>query len=238
MESEEHIVTAYDQELEQLSRLISQMSGQVEAQFASAMKAVESRNDELADQVRGADKEIDKLEDEIEALAVKTIALRQPMANDLRYIVASMKTAADIERIGDYAKNIAKRTIVLNQVPRLPVTRSVMRMGQTVSEMMKDVFDAYLQGDAEKAIEVWEADEDVDNHYTSLFRELLTYMMEDPRHISPCTHLLFIAKNIERMGDLCTNVAETLYYREKGERLSQTRPKGASANQMLVEPGE
>ena len=237
MEAEQdHIVTAYDEELDQLSNMISRMSGQVEAQFSAALKAVETRNDDLAEQVRNSDKDIDRLDHEIDELAVRTIALRQPMANDLRSIVSSMKTASDIERIGDYAKNIAKRTVVLNQVPQLPVTRSVVRMGETVTSMMKDIFDAYLQGDSQKAMEVWESDEEVDNHYTSLFRELLTYMMEDPRHISPCTHLLFIAKNIERMGDLCTNIAETLYYRETGERLTDRRPKGESPNDMLVSP--
>lgn len=236
MENKDHIVRAYDSDLEDLSGLFSRMSGLAEAQLEGAMKAVETRNEELAASIRQSDKEIDELEKEIENLAVKTIALRQPMADDLRYIISCLKTASDVERIGDYAKNIAKRSIVLNQSAPMPMTGSIMRMARSVQGMLKDVFDAFIQGDAEKALAVWEADAEVDNHYTSLFRELLTYMMEDPRHITPCTHLLFIAKNIERMGDLATNVAETVYYRVKGQPLAGTRPKADSSTTTVVDP--
>lgn len=234
----EHIASAYDEDLQSLSNMVSRMSGLAEAQLAAALTAVESRNDEQAQAVRKADKEIDDLELEIEAFAIRTIALRQPMANDLRYIISCQKTVSDIERIGDYAKNIAKRSLALNQVPPMPMTRSIIRMGRSVQSMLKDVFDAFAQGDDQKAIAVWEADEDVDNLYTSLFRELLTYMMEDPRHITPCTHLLFIAKNIERMGDLATNVAETVHYRVTGEALAEKRPKADASTYTVIEPDE
>lgn len=234
----DHIVTAYDEELDQLTNLISQMGGLAESQFDAAMQAIDKRDDDLALRTREKDKEIDQLEHDIEVLAVRMIATRQPMANDLRYIISCLKTSSDIERLGDYAKNMAKRAIVLNQVPPMQTTRSVLRMGRLVQKMIKDVFDAFLEGDKDKAINVWESDEEVDNHYTSLFRELLTYMMEDPRNITPCTHLLFIAKNIERMGDLTTNIAESIYFRVEGKMLSENRPKADASNYTVVDPGD
>ena len=234
----EHIVRAYDEELEQLTNMISQMGGLAESQFDAAMQAIEKRDDDLAMRTREKDKEIDQLEHDIEVLAVRMIATRQPMANDLRYIISCLKTSSDIERLGDYAKNMAKRAIVLNQVPTMQTTRSVLRMGRLVQKMINDVFDAFLAGDKDKAINVWESDEEVDNHYTSLFRELLTYMMEDPRNITPCTHLLFIAKNIERMGDLTTNIAESIYFRVEGKVLADNRPKADASNYTLLDPDD
>lgn len=232
----EHIVTAYDQDLDELYSLIGQMGGLVETQFLNALKAVENRDEELGLKVKSRDKEIDKLEGAIDASAIRIIALRQPMADDLRFVVASMKAASDIERIGDYAKNIGKRTTVLSQYPPIPVMKSLIRMGHSVQAMMKDVFDAFLAGDTEKAIAVWNADEDVDAHYTSLFREILTYMMEDPRNITACTHLMFIAKNIERVGDLITNIAESIYFTKTGEALSD-RPKADASKYEALEDG-
>ena len=163
-------------------------------------------------------------------------ALRQPMANDLRYVVSTLRTSSDIERIGDYAKNIAKRAMALNQLPAEPLLRGVLRIGRPVQAMLKDVMDAHLQGDTAKAIEVWEADEEVDALYTSLFRELLTYMMEDPRHITPCTHLLFIAKNLERIGDHATNIAEIIHFQVEGVSLGDRRPKADASNYEVMQP--
>ncbi|WP_420548826.1 phosphate signaling complex protein PhoU [Curvivirga sp.] len=220
----DHIVTAYDQDLDELYRLVSQMSGLVETQFANSLKAVDARDEELALKVKQRDKEIDQLEADVDAAAIRLIALRQPMADDLRFIISAMKAASDIERIGDYAKNIGKRTLVMSQFPAMPVMKSVVRMGQSVQTQLRDIFDAFLAGDEEKAVQVWEKDEDIDAHYTSLFREILTYMMEDPRNITAASHLMFVAKNIERVGDLATNIAESIYFTKTGESLAD-RPK-------------
>lgn len=235
----EHITTAYDEDLDELFRLLSQMSGLVENQFANALKALDTRDESLGLKVKKRDKEIDQLETEVNAAAIRIIALRQPVADDLRFVVATLKAAADIERIGDYAKNMGKRTTALSQAPVMPVMKSLLRMGQSVQTMLKDVFDAFLAGDEEKALAVWKADEDVDNHYTSLFREILTYMMEDPRNITACTHLMFIAKNIERVGDLATNIAESIYYTKTAEALSDRPTADASKYETLhLEPAE
>ena len=232
----DHIHGAYNEEFERLTKLFSQMGGLAESQFSDSIKSVSRRDAELALQVKERDKEIDALEQEVEQLVVRMLALRQPVANDLRYIVATLKTAADIERIGDYAKNIGKRAQALSQLPVSPMTRSIGRLGALVQTMLKDIFDAYLEGNVEKAVSVWEADEEVDELYTSIFRELLTYMMEDPRHITPCTHLLFIAKNIERIGDHATNIAETLHYQVEGTQLEERRRKADASNYMVVQP--
>lgn len=231
-----HIVAAYDEEIQQLTRLFSRMGGLAEKQLSDSLTAVERRDSELAGIVKSSDKNIDNLENEIDALVVRMLALRQPMANDLRYIISTLRTAADLERIGDYSKNIGKRTIALNQLPNPPMTRGIVRLGRLVQSMLKDVLDAYSQGNVEKAIGVWEADEEVDSLHTSLFRELLTYMMEDPRHITPCTHLLFIAKNLERIGDHATNIAETIHFQVQGEPLTERRSKADASNYAVVAP--
>ncbi|MEQ8444180.1 MAG: phosphate signaling complex protein PhoU [Alphaproteobacteria bacterium] len=231
-----HIVAAYDQEFKKLTKLLSQMGGLAEVQLSNALTAIEKRNDKLAQKVKDGDREIDQLEIDIEALVVRMLALRQPVANDLRYIVATLRISSDIERIGDYAKNIGKRAMALNQLPAEPLLRGVVRIGQPVQAMLKDVMDAHLQGDTAKAIDVWEADEEVDALYTSLFRELLTYMMEDPRHITPCTHLLFIAKNLERIGDHATNIAETIHFQVEGTPLADRRPKADGSNYEVLRP--
>jgi phosphate transport system protein len=163
-------------------------------------------------------------------MTVRMLALRQPMAQDLREVVAAIKIASDIERIGDYAKNIAKRAIVLSTHAPLKPVASIPRMSQLALQIIKDVLDAYIEKDAEGARAAWRRDEEVDEMYNSVFREMLTYMMEDPRNIGPCTHLLFIAKNIERIGDHATNVAEIVYFLVHGRSLDEERPKGDTTN--------
>ncbi len=233
----DHIVTSYDEELNELNTLISRMGGLAETQLDGAAQAVLRRDAELAAQVRAKDKEIDALEHDVGALVVRLLALRQPMAVDLRYIVSALKIAADLERFGDYAKNVAKRAIAISQVPRIP-TPGLDRMARLVQAMIKDVLDAYLENDTDKAIAVWNQDVEVDQLYNSLFRELLTYMMEDPRNITGCTHLLFIAKNIERMGDHATNIAETVHYQVKGTELPDERPKGEDPSFAVYQAAE
>jgi len=222
----EHTVTSYDDELNQMTGTILRMGGMVEQQLADAITALVTRDPELAARVIADDQPVDRLEHEIDHLVMRLLALRQPMAVDLRLITASLKISSDLERIGDYAANVAKRASVLSQVEPMRPVAVIPRMSQTVQGMIKDVLDAYMARDAEMALAVWRRDEEVDEIYNSLFRELLTYMMEDPRHITPCTHLLFIAKNIERMGDHATNIAETIAFLVTGTPLDEARPKG------------
>ena len=221
----EHIMKSYDEELRRLDNAITQMGGLAETQLASAIEAVVKRDSRLAADVVEADARVDQLEQDIEGLALRLLALRQPMAVDLRQILAALKTASDLERIADYATNVAKRSIVLNQSPQVKPAFSIPRMGRLGQAMIKDVLDAYVERDADKALMVWARDEELDEMYTSLFRELLTYMIEDARNITACTHLLFMAKNIERIGDHATNIAETLYFMVHGTPLTMARPK-------------
>jgi phosphate transport system protein len=221
----EHIIKSYDEELRRLDNAITQMGGLAETQLANAIEAVVKRDSRLAADVVEADARVDELEQDIESLALRLLALRQPMAVDLRQILAALKTASDLERIGDYATNVAKRSIVLNQSPPVKPAFSIPRMGRLGQAMIKDVLDAYVERDADKALLVWARDEELDEMYTSLFRELLTYMIEDARNITACTHLLFMAKNIERIGDHATNIAETLYFMVHGTPLTMARPK-------------
>ena len=226
----DHIVKSFDEDLKRLNNVIAEMGGLAEAQLTRAVESLVRRNTELATQVVQDDKRIDALETEVGQMTVRMLALRQPMAQDLREVVAAIKIASDIERIGDYAKNIAKRAIVLSaHAPLKPVT-SIPRMSQLALQIIKDVLDAYIEKDAEGARAAWRRDEEVDEMYNSVFREMLTYMMEDPRNIGPCTHLLFIAKNIERIGDHATNVAEIVYYLVHGRSLDEERPKGDTTN--------
>ena len=185
------------------------------------------RDQALAESVVGRDERLDVLEADIERKAIRLIALRQPMANDLRKTVAAMKIASNLERCGDLAKNIAKRTMILNEAETIsPLTRSIERMGRLVLGRLKDVLDAYTGSDLDRALAVWSRDDEVDEHYNSLFRELLTYMMGDPRTITACAHLLFVAKNLERIGDHATNIAEIIHYEITGEEMiSADRPK-------------
>jgi len=226
----DHIVKSFDEDLKRLNNVIAEMGGLAEAQLTRAVEALVRRNSELAAQVVQDDKRIDALETEVGQMTVRMLALRQPMAQDLREVVAAIKIASDIERIGDYAKNIAKRAIVLSAVQPLKPAASIPRMSQLALQIIKDVLDSYIEKDAEGARAAWRRDEEVDEMYNSLFREMLTYMMEDPRNIGPCTHLLFIAKNIERIGDHATNVAEIVYFLVHGRSLDEERPKGDTTN--------
>jgi phosphate transport system protein len=232
----EHIVKSYDEELKHLKTLLSRMGGLVEAQIADAMDAVAKRDSDLARRTVDGDHKIDEIERDIDASVVRMLALRQPMAVDLRSILAALKISSDLERIGDYAANAAKRAIALNQMPLARPAGSVPRMGRLVQAIVKDVLDAYIAGDSEKAVTVWRRDEEVDELYNSLFRELLTYMMGDPRTITAGTHLLFMAKNLERIGDHATNVAETVYFQVRGQPLKAERPKGDSTSFTVLNP--
>ena len=231
----DHIVKSFDEDLSRLSDLVSRMGGLAENQLDKAINALQSRDTALAEEVIESDLRIDALQYEIEELALRMIALRQPMAADLRETVAALKIAPLIERIGDYAKNVAKRAIALNQIPPVKPLFTIPRMGRMVREMLKDVLDAFANQDVDKAREVWLADEEVDEMHDSLFREMLTYMMEDPRNITPCTHLLFAARNIERMGDLATNVAEVIHFQVTGETLEGERPKVDDASVTVID---
>jgi phosphate transport system protein len=231
-----HTVKAYDDELKRLSGDILRMGGLAETQLVSAISALAKRDRTLADAVIAGDKEIDKIENDVENLATRLLALRQPVASDLRLIVGSIKLAAEIERVGDYAKNIAKRSHALGAVDPVRPASAVPRMGALVSRMIKDALDAFARRDAQRAYDVWRRDAEIDEMYNSIFRELLTYMMEDPRSITPCTHLLFVAKNLERMGDHATNMAEMIYYIVEGARLDDARPKSDDTPMLATPP--
>jgi phosphate transport system protein len=223
----EHTAKAFDVDLQELARSVAEMGGLAEKQVADAVTSLAKRDSKLAQAVMAADPAIDALQREIEEKAVLTIARRQPMAVDLREIVGALRVSNDLERIGDLAKNIAKRVVALGtDLQPHKVIRGVEHMADLVLSQLKDVLDAYARRDLAKALEVWRGDEEIDAVNNSLFRELLTYMMEDPRNITFCTHLLFCAKNIERMGDHATNVAETVYYIVEGHALADERPKG------------
>ena len=236
----EHIVKAYDDELQHLNATIIKMGGLTEAQIDGAIQALVNRDAELAYTIIDNDDRIDALNYEVDSQAMRLLALRQPMALDLRNVVAALKISADLERIADYATNMARRTIPLTETTPMYPIHALPRMGSAVMTMMKNVIDAYIEQDADKAISVWHADAEIDEMYVSLFRELLTYMMEDARRITPCTHVLFIAKNVERMGDHVTNICETIYFLVHGERLREDRPRKTRSDRLLtnVEPGE
>jgi phosphate transport system protein len=221
----DHIVKAYDDDLTALKSMLSQMGGMAEDQLSQSIEALIRRDTKLADKIVLADGKIDAMEIAVEEKAVLTIAKRQPMAKDLRNIMVAVRIAADIERIGDLAKNIAKRAhAIYDNIPQR-LTKGLGRLGEMSQAQVKLVLDAFAASDAEKAMDVWRHDEDIDALYNSIFRELLTYMMEDPRMIGACTHLLFAAKNIERIGDHATNIAENIYYLVHGEILKEQRPK-------------
>jgi phosphate transport system protein len=220
-----HTVKSYDDELSQLTAKLLRMGGLAESQLASAIQAITKRDIDLAERVIKADRAIDEHDAEVTAGVTRILALRQPMAVDLRVVVGALRLAIEIERIGDYAANIAKRAIAIAQAAPVRQMNAIPRMGGLVQAMIKDVLDALANRDAAKAEEVWRRDGEVDEIYNSLFRELLTYMLEDPRTITSCTHLLFIAKNIERIGDHATNIAEEIYFMVKGARLAEDRPK-------------
>ncbi|HVX99329.1 MAG TPA: phosphate signaling complex protein PhoU [Pseudorhodoplanes sp.] len=223
----QHTAKAFDTDLLELTRKVAEMGGLAEKEIADAVDALARRDREFATRVIGLDKSIDALQSEIEEKAILTIARRQPMAVDLREIVGALRIANDLERIGDLAKNIAKRVLDLTgEFPSQKVIRGVEHMSSLVLTQLKQVLDAYVSRNLPNAIAVWRGDEEIDALCTSLFRELLTYMMEDPRNISFCIHLLFCAKNIERMGDHATNIAETVHYMIEGKPIAEQRPKG------------
>jgi phosphate transport system protein len=232
----QHIVKSYEQELKRLRDLLVEMGGLVEAQVATATIAVVEQDVDSATRTVEQDPAVDALEREVESFVIRLLALRQPVAQDLRQIVAALKMTSDLERIGDYAANVAKRSIVLSQFNLPFKLGGLAHMARLVQESLKLTVDAIGDADADKAIQVWRSDEAVDDIYTAIFRELVTYMMEDPRNITPCTHLLFIAKNLERIGDHATNIAEIVHYAATGEAMPGLRPKGESANYAVVRP--
>ena len=227
-EAVQHLVSSYEQELTQLRGLIVQMGGIVESQVALATKAVIDRDAEAASQAVEADPRVDALERDIEQFVIRLIALRQPMAGDLRLIIGALKASDDLERIGDYAANVAKRSIVLTQVPPSFSLVGLAHMADLVRQNLHRMVTALDDSDGAMAAEVWRADKAVDDMYNVVFRELMTYMLENSHNITPCTHLLFVARNLERIGDHATNVAETLYYAATGKELQGPRPKTES----------
>ncbi len=213
----DHIVKRYDDEQSRLSDEIQRMGAMSVAQLDAALDVIERRDDKAAERIIANDEAIDALEHEVSQDVMK-LALRGPMATDLRIILAALRISSDIERVGDYAANLAKRSMALNTAPPMPHVRGLHALGQLAAQQMRDVLLAYQQLDADAAQRVRERDAELDLQYTALFRELLTYMMEDPRNITPCTHLLFMAKNLERIGDHATNIAENIWFRIHGDQ--------------------
>jgi len=227
----DHTTKAFDADLQEITRKVAEMGGLAERQIADATQALIERDTELAERVIATDPAIDAMQHEIEEKAVLTIARRQPMAVDLREIVGAMRVCNDLERIGDHAKHIGKRVVALDlDMHPQKLIRGVEHMASLVLALLKQVLDAYAGRDLAVALAVWNGDEEVDALCTSLYRELLTYMMEDPRNITFCMHLMFCAKDIERMGDHATNIAETVYYMIEGRPITDQRPKGDSTN--------
>jgi phosphate transport system protein len=231
----EHIVRSYEEELTHLNNKIARMGGLVEKVLGQSFDALERRDPELAVATIKEDEEIDALERQIEEQAVNMIAKRQPIAYDLRQIMAALRISIELERIGDLGKNLAKRAVAVvgEQQPK-QLMLGLKHMGELALAQLKEVLDAFIERDAERALKVWYKDEEIDAMYNSLFRELLTYMMEDPRNIGLCTHLLFGAKNIERIGDHATNIAETVYYLATGRTITDQRPKGDTTSSTPV----
>ena len=232
----EHIAKAYDRDLEALGRKIAEMGGIAEKMLADAIDALVNLDADLGRATAAVDQRLDTLQREVEEAAILTIARRQPMAVDLREIVAAIRVSGDLERVGDLAKNIARRAVRLAHEPRLPRAMIGLRhMGELAALHLKEVLDAYAQRDIDAAREVWLRDQELDSLDDSVFRDLLTFMMEDPRNITFCTHLLFCSKNIERVGDHATNIAETVHYLVTGENMPLDRPKGG---QSTIDGGE
>lgn len=221
-----HIVTSFEADLKKLRDMITTMGGLVERAVADATTALLEHNPEIATRVVEQDTAINAEQQAVEQFAVRLLALRQPVADDLRHVIQALKIVTDLERIGDYAANIAKRSIVINHVAGGFSLSGLGQMALLVQQNLKSSIDTVGEASPEKAIAVWRADQAVDDLYNTIFRELITYMMEDARNITPCTHLLFIAKNLERIGDHTTNMAELTYYAITGENLPSFRPKG------------
>ncbi len=232
--SKEHIIKSYDEELARLTGEIVRMGELAAKQLDAAIDVVERRDPRAARRIVDNDDAIDAMEYEISHDVVRLLALRAPMARDLREVFGALRIAADIERIGDYAANVAKRSIPLSMVAPVAPANGLRRLSELATAAVRKVLDAYRNGDAERAHEVWADDVELDEAYTGLFRELLTYMMEDPRSITSCTHLLFMAKNIERIGDHATNIAESVWFVVKGEPLRTTRKKGDDSAEPVM----
>ena len=232
----DHIVTSYDQDLKSLAGQIAEMGGLAEGLVADAVSALVRGDANLAQKVILSDARLDRLQRSVEEQVIRIIARRQPMAVDLRHIFAALRISGDLERVGDLAKNIAKRAIAMGgAVKAKSIVIGVEHLAEIALEQLKDVLDAYIGSDAAAAVAVRERDEQIDALYTSLFRELLTYMMEDPRNITFCTHLLFCAKNVERIGDHATNIAEAVHFIVTGEQVMEERPKGTDATLQPID---
>jgi phosphate transport system protein len=237
--SKEHIIKSYDDELTRLTGEIVRMGELSVSQLEAALDVVERRDERAAQRVVSNDDAIDQLEQEISHDVVRLLALRAPMAGDLRNVFAALRIAADIERIGDYAANVAKRSIPLSMVAPVGPVGGLQHLADLAADEVREVLQAYRDRDAERAYQVWKDDVVLDEAYTGYFRQLLTYMMEDPRNITPCTHLLFMAKNIERIGDHATNIAENVWFQVTGEPLNKQRSKGDfTSNPEMTKLGE
>ncbi|RWK52315.1 MAG: phosphate signaling complex protein PhoU [Mesorhizobium sp.] len=230
-----HIVSAYDEELKYLSKRIAAMGGHAERMVEQAIAALVNADPGLAQKVIRDDAVLDQGQREIDDKAIIIIAKRQPMATDLREIVGAIRISADLERVGDLGKNVAKRVVAVIE-GRQPTSlfRGIAALADLALTQLKEVLDVYASRSVEKIGFVRDRDDQIDAVYTSLFRELLTYMMEDPRNITPCTHLLFCAKNIERIGDHATNIAETIYYIVTGDQMPAERPKGDKTDRIVI----
>ncbi len=234
--NEQHILSAFDRDLETVQALVMKMGGMVESAILEAAQALETRDEDLAEKVRRNDRAIDELEEKINEETARLIALRSPTASDLRMALSVLKIANSLERVGDFAKNMAKRTTILNQLPDIQGAGGALRrMSKAVVQMLSDALDAYNGRDVALAADVRERDREVDQMYNALFREFLTHMMEDPRKITPAMHLHFIAKNIERMGDHATTIAEQVIYLVTGQMPDEGRPKAESVTTIGVE---
>lgn len=223
IEARKHTVRSFDEDLADLSGKIMAMGGIVERQLANAIDALVKRDSETAEHVIRDDLAVDRIEEQADELAVRILATRQPLAVDLRTVAMALKISNDLERIGDYATNIAKRVKRINVHEPIKPFITIPLMGRICSGMVKDVLDAYVERDAQKALQVWSRDPEVDEYYDQLFRELVTYILEDPKLTGACVDLMFVAKNLERIGDHATNIAEKVYYIVHGDQLSRAR---------------
>jgi phosphate transport system protein len=228
-----HIVAAFDTDLRNLQAKIAEMGGLAEELLSHALEAVQRRDTELAAEVVARDASLDRMEADLERLAIRTLALRQPVAVDLRETISALKIASTLERIGDLSKNIARRSKFLSQNQPVALVTPVVRMGRQTLVQLTEVLDAYTARDTALAVSVWRRDVEIDEIYNSLFRELITYMMEDPRTIGMCSQLMFVAKNLERIGDHTTFIAEMAYYVVEGEPLGDERPKGEPVDTLM-----
>jgi phosphate transport system protein len=234
--SHKHIVSSYEEELQRLGRQVAEMGLLAATQLAAALDALERHDIDLADEIRARDAEVDALEREIGEAALNALDLRQPMAVDLREVVSAVKISSDLERIGDLAKNTAKRAHVIRNHTGARVMPSVIRLGRVVRDHLLEVIEAYQERDADRALAVWRSDEEVDDGFHQVFRELLTGMMQDAQSVADGAHLLFVAKNVERIGDHTANIAETVHYLVKGASPPESRPKGEDTAYTVVEP--